>query len=178
MFKYTVKDILAVVVIYNTSLEKSESLLSLEHCRTGLDVLVYDNSPHKTDFWSFEHININYFHNPLNPGVSAAYNYAAGFARAHNKQFLLLLDQDTKLPYTAITTYLEAINKHTGCYLFAPKLIFAGKIFSPCRYVFKRGSHFRRLDPGIHRMKNTSFLNSGLLINLSLFEKTGDMMKK
>lgn len=170
---YTVKDIIAVVVTYNAVLNESQSLLSLDRCAVDLDVLIYDNSPSETAFEPFPHLNVIYFHDPSNPGVSTAYNYAAGIAGKHRKRFLLLLDQDTKLPETALTAYVDTLNRYPEIYLFAPKLMFAGKIFSPSRYVFKRGSHFTQLDPGVHSLRQTSFLNSGLLIDLGLFEKVG-----
>lgn len=176
MPKYSTEDLLAIVVIYNTAVNESLSLRTLEDNKLKLDVVVYDNSPVpflKNAGNPFRYLQINYLHNPSNPGVSTAYNYAADLGRKMNKRFLILLDQDTKLPSNALTTYLEAINSYPSHHLFAPRLNFQGKLFSPCKYLFKRGYHLKNITAGEHSLRKMNFLNSGLLISLVMYTQVG-----
>ncbi|HWW41767.1 glycosyltransferase [Pedobacter sp.] len=174
MGELLVKDILIVVVIYNTPLEESLSLISLDQNCLKSDVFIYDNSlisNYQNHLVSFRNLNIKYVHDATNPGVSKAYNTAADFAFNNKKKLLLLLDQDTCLPENGIKEYLKAVNANPKMNLFAPMLKFNDKIYSPCNYYIHRGSHKKQFNTGVNSLKYTNFLNSGLLIKVDAFFK-------
>ena len=176
---------MAVLVLYKTRLEDSETFVSLsdslKSSKLIMDIVVYDNSPTPmvtapeciNDSWT-----IHYIHDETNPGVSKAYNEGIRIAQKLNKEWVLLLDQDTIFPGDAITRYFRAIHKYKGRFLFAPILKSGNKIWSPCRYFLKRGFHLNSVDIGISSIKNTSLLNSGMLLHTSIFEKTGMFNEK
>ena len=177
--------IIAVLVLYNTRLEDSITFTSLRNSlkknNLRMDILVYDNSPtpmvNDSDSVS-DNWRIHYIHNETNPGVSTAYNYGFQLAKRLQKKWVLLLDQDTTFPKDALTRYFQAVHKYKGRFLFAPILKSGNKIWSPCRYFLKRGFHLKSVNIGINSIRYTSPLNSGMLLHMSLFEKTGMFNEK
>jgi rhamnosyltransferase len=177
-----IKNILAVIVLYNTDYTDSVTLQSMVAATAKLngqlDVLIYDNSRTSsisTPDFSYKNLNIRYKHDPDNSGVSAAYNYGANYARSlASKQWLLLLDQDTSFEPDILEHYLTAIANYPGIHLFAPILkLKGGIIFSPCKFWFKRGFPLKVVKPGISTLKHISPVNSGMLIGLAHFFEAG-----
>lgn len=166
-----------VIVLYKIQLEESVSFQSILNAHRGEEVIsifVYDNSPFPQKLKEYSGLNMTYEHNPNNPGVSKAYNTGAQYALQNRKNWILLLDQDTTLPNEILSKFNTAINQHPLIKLFAPKLILEnGRIFSPCRYFFKRGFHLNEITAGIHSFEKLAPVNSGMLINLSTFFISG-----
>lgn len=171
-----VQDILAVVVLFDQTIEESATLISLDKNDVPLDVLLYDNSSEAQSLpmvGTFNNLRITYLHDPTNPGVSRAYNTAADYALSKGKLCLLLLDQDTHLPPEALNKYLKGINEFENVKLFAPFLKFNGLVYSPCNYFMHKGFHKKTFNLGLNSFKKTNFLNSGLFIALDAFIKAG-----
>ena len=173
-----VDQILAVIVLYNVGFEESKTMISLAesltHTSDTMDLVVYDNSlrPVRENGTIFmqDCLRIHYFHDPSNPGVSKAYNFAAQYAKQLKKKWILLLDQDTTFPPEAISSYISALTNYPSIKLFAPLLKLSdGRIVSPSRYCCKRGFALKNISPGLHSFKNRSPLNSGMLIDLDAF---------
>jgi len=182
-----VDQIIAVVVIFNTKIEESETLISLSgslaQTSDSMDLVVYDNSLHPVwesgSVFTMEFFRIHYFHDPSNPGVSKAYNFAARYAQQLKKRWILLLDQDTSFPIDTISTYVSALKNHPTIKLFAPVLKLSDdRILSPSRYFFKRGFALKKITPGLHSLKRISPLNSGMLIELDTFIISGGYNEK
>lgn len=170
----------AVIVIYNQDLFLSDSFISLKNSLVNsnfeLDLLVYDNSKEsafKKDGLEIENLNITYIHNPSNPGVGKAYNVAVEIASKSNKKWILILDQDSKFPINAINCYVNAVLNYPDIKLFAPLLISKNTIISPCVYKFRRGFAVKKIDHGIHALNTYVPINSGLLIDIAVFNKVG-----
>ncbi len=96
--------ILIVVVRYGTLLEDSETIRTLGDCMAQdvelarhFSTLVWDNTPVAQPVAGLP-IPIEYRHSGENVGVAGAYNYAMELAEQRGFPWLLLLDQDTKLP--------------------------------------------------------------------------------
>ncbi len=176
------EDFLIIIVIYKTSLEACESFQSVKAMkpqRTNLNVFVYDNSPTSQPIKNHEGLKITYLHDPMNSGVSKAYNTGAEHARNKGLSWLLLLDQDTSLPNSILGEYNKAINNNPEVKLFAPVLkLRDGNIFSPSRYRFKRGFFLKNIKPGIHSLLNFAPVNSGMLIETEAFFKVGGYNEK
>ncbi len=178
---------MAVVVLYNCKIKDSKSLTSINDSLAFysyiLDVVVYDNSPYSDieneSIFNRKQLTIHYFHDPTNPGVSKAYNFAAKYAEELKKKWLLLMDEDTSFPLESISNYLQAIEQHPDINLFSPILkLRTGTILSPCRYSFKRGFALKQVSAGVNSLKHISPINSGMLISLDAFIKAGGYNEK
>ncbi|BAZ84811.1 glycosyltransferase [Dolichospermum compactum] len=177
----TTEGILFILVIYKRRLNESDSFISLvnslQNTHLNIDIFIYDNSPSSmilNEELSGENWKIHYVHDETNPGVSKAYNEGFKLGKKLNKKWLLLLDQDTKLPDDAIIKYSRAVLDNNEHSLFAPILVSTnGTIYSPCNYFFKRGFPMKSMEIGIVKARRKSLLNSGLLISIDIFEKVG-----
>ena len=171
-----------IIVLYNISLDESESFRALRGIDSGdrdLSLFVYDNSEHPQKIKTYDGLHISYRHDPENSGVSKAYNEGTAHARKHQKNWVLLLDQDTTLPSTLLKRYWEATEKTPELKLFVPVLTLKnGKIFSPCSYRFKRGFHLDTIEKGIHSLQKLSPVNSGMLIDVDTFFEVGGYNEK
>ncbi len=171
------REVLAVLVLYGRTLGESITFRSLEEGlrRVGerLDLFVYDNSavashPAPAAGWEIE-----YRHDPTNPGVSRAYLEGARFAAERGKRWLLLLDQDTRFPLEAITVYADALRRYPTEVLFAPVLRAGVRIVSPCAYRFPRGTPLRTIATGLQDFSGKSVLNSGMCISVAAYLDVG-----
>lgn len=169
---------LFVVVIYNQSLNDSPAFISLseqlqKHGLTA-NLAVYDNSFEKKQVQSTKHFTIHYVHDASNPGISKSYNRASQLASDLGKEWLLFFDQDTILSSVSFNSYLKAAND-LNLQLAVPSLLLAdGRVFSPCKVIFKKGKMLKEVLPaGNYLFSDYSFVNSGLLIKQSLFQNAG-----
>ena len=166
-----------IIVVYNKKLDNCDSFQSLIKSKKvdrDLNVFIYDNSLKKQEIKKYNNLKIEYLHDPINSGVSKAYNQGALSALHNNKKWILLLDQDTILPDDLLMKYQEACSKNPGIKLFCPILKLSnGKIFSPCRYLFKRGFHLSHIHSGLYPLNKMTPVNSGMLINLKAFMMVG-----
>lgn len=171
--------IVAVIVLYKTKLGQSKSFLSLSsslmRSNIVLDLVVYDNSPgYNADevFDGYPNWIITYCPDEENSGVSKAYNTAAKIAREKDKEWLLLLDQDTSFTDHAISVYLDAFKKYPEDILFAPIMLENnGKILSPCYFRFMRGFSSSHVKTGVNSLSAFSVINCAMCIAIDAFEK-------
>jgi len=152
-----------IIVIYNIELEDSESfqsILQMHAEEAELNVFVYDNSLKPQKLKAYKNIRLSYVHDPNNSGVSKAYNTGAENAKKEQKEWVLLLDQDTTLPSDILKQYNSAIKTYSEAKLIVPILQLAnGKIFSPCSYRFKRGFYFQFVERFKKRNKDFVVMN-------------------
>ena len=171
--------VLAVLVLYRRRPEEAESLVSLGRSLAGcggrLDLLVYDNSPEAMDPGAApgECFRLSYCHDPTNPGVSRAFNEGARRARELGKEWLLLLDQDTRFPAEAITSYCRALSGHADLPLIVPRLLDHGRLCSPCGYRAGIGYLLNGAPAGELPLAGRGVLNSGMLVRLDAFVACG-----
>jgi rhamnosyltransferase len=177
---------IAILVLYNLDLGKSNSFITLtkalQGSKTSLDLLVYDNSPYSMledkDKFKGENWTIHYTHDSTNPGVSKAYNEGAKLAQKLSKRWILLLDQDTSFPSESLLKYSQAIKISPLSYIFSPYLLEENSkiLLSPSGYRFKRGfplKNSKEITPGINSLRGKTLLSSGLLIDLLTFSSLG-----
>ena len=176
-----VEKLFIVIVIYDTDLSDSEAYNSLSECFTQcaqagylVDLMIVNNGPAVIDCHVDEKIFRLHFVERLdNPGVSEAYNIAGKLAKQLGKDWLLLLDQDTRLPTESWQHYSESISRYSKLPLHAPRLRADSLLVSPCGYSFYRGHILPSIDSGIHQMIGHNVLNSGLLISVDAFHSVG-----
>lgn len=174
--------LLVIIVIYKRSLEDCESFQSVLGMRRGisnLNVFIYDNSPTSQQIKNYESLTITYCHDAKNSGVSRAYNVGVEYANKDQKEWVLLLDQDTSLPNSILEKYDQAIDANSDMKLFVPILkLKNGKIFSPSRYRFKRGFYVDSIKSGIHSLFKHAPVNSGMMVRAEAFLKVGGYNEK
>jgi len=155
--------VFAVVVLYRCTPESSAAVATLTRALTssaGLDVsvLVYDNSPHP---WNGQcPPGWLYRHDPANGGVFAAYSKALELASTR-QEWLLLLDQDSRLPADFFLRLAEAITgtaRDPAVAAIVPVVRQDSNFLSPRRVRLGRTTPFS--TPGIAKYELTA-LNSG-----------------
>jgi len=139
-------NVVVVVVLYNCLLSKShtvQSLLAMPFNRTSkgfnVNVIIYDNGLDCPQELLSSHDHIQYFASSVNEGLPAAYNYALKEAWEANAEWLLLLDQDTKLPADYFENLYEAVALHaTDSKVVAavPKMHYQDVFFSPSKVLY------------------------------------------
>lgn len=155
-----------VLVIYKERLENSSSFQSvIANARLlasrDVDLIIYDNSPEAQPLPSDAHeLSIHYHHDPRNPGLAAAYNYALLRAREEGQEWLLLLDQDTQLTAEYFREMVELPGTLTAdCVCIAPLVSDGRAQISPMD-----NTQVRFTAEGIHsgyRDRHITAINSG-----------------
>ena len=177
-----VESLLVIIVVYKSALENCESfqsVLAVSEEFPNLNLFIYDNSPTSQEIKNYESLTINYFHDDKNSGVSKAYNVGVEYAYKGQKEWVLLLDQDTSLPDFILKKYNEAVDSNSNINLFAPILkLKNGRIFSPSRYRFKRGFFIDNIKFGTHTLFEYAPVNSGMMIKIAAFQKVGGYNEK
>lgn len=177
-----IDSILFAIVTYGEKFWECKSFLSLQdsfsHAKinSNLKVFIVDNT--EIPDWrlqvpEFNNIDIFYFHDETNGGISCAYNRAGDYA-IHNKlKWLVFLDQDTDLPQDFVQKYLTVAINNKQAKVFVPKIYSGGKIVSPSFYINFRSIPIEKQLPDFLDLTDVSFINSGMLIAVDLFEKVG-----
>jgi len=173
--------VIAVIVLYNTLGDDSVGFKSLARSlfdkNFTLDIVVYDNraAPQiENGIFNANELNIHYYQDSSNSGLSKAYNLASRIGIELKKEWILLLDEDTDLPVDSVDKYLKALNHNCHIKLFVPILKQSDNlILSPCKYFFKRGFPLSYITLGENCFKDRAVLNSGLLINLTAYSNCG-----
>ena len=97
-------------------------------------LVLYDNSPQPQMHDMPAHFPIQYVHDPCNGGLASAYNFALARAESDEREWLLLLDQDTSPTREFLFELLETtrtLHARQEVAAIVPKLLVHGKIDSP-----------------------------------------------
>jgi GT2 family glycosyltransferase len=139
--------ILSVIVLYNCELAQSLSFTSLLQILNAdpelakhLSLVLYDNSPQPQNHPTSASFPVCYIHDPSNGGLAAAYNFALARAEEEEREWLLLLDQDTTLTAEFLSELVEAagtLHTRTDVAAIVPKLRVNGRIDSPSTDFFR-----------------------------------------
>lgn len=164
-------DILVVAVLYKERLNDSKAYQTL--LRDCPHVYIHDNSPQEECPHNLPEGWI-YSSDSTNPGLSAAYNAAARYAKENGFRWLLLTDHDTTYQPGAFLRMEKFIKRWPEEAILIPKVkIPDGRYLSP---VPLRG-FFTRLErlplTGEVELKDTAVINSGMLVNVDAFRKCG-----
>jgi GT2 family glycosyltransferase len=146
-----------------------------------LNVFIFDNTDledWKVEVNEIEDLNINYFHQKDNRGISFAYNWINDFAIKNKFEWIVFLDQDTSLPIETYKVYLEKASNISNNPIAVPKVYSNKKIISPSKFIFYRSILFNKIDQNFYKFKNISCINSGLIIKTKLFESLGGYNEK
>ena len=166
-------NVLIVVVLYKRQPEESPAFASAEKIlsgRNGCSLLLYDNSPSPI---LIERPWLLYKHDPINSGVSRAFNTGAAAAGPMGKQWMLLLDQDTELDPRIAESFARDIARHPDIRIFTPIMRDRRGIVSPYRQLMGKGYRFKKVRAGRKSMTRMRIVNSGMLVSLDAFRDAG-----
>ncbi len=180
--------LLAVVVLYKMKPAQSACFATLQkafsclgHGQADIKILLYDNTPKGQDP-GFLPDDVIYKANADNGGVSVAYNYALELAQHDGYDWLLTLDQDTRLPEDFLCKLYDAamfIAPMQDVAAVAPKLTSDGRDVSPftlTKYL-RIMRHYPDEFVGIP-LKAVDAINSGYLIKVSALNAIGGYDRK
>lgn len=167
-----------VLVIYKQDISDSESFRSLcdnWHLLNGRDVelILHDNSPTPQPLPAIDAtLPARYHHDPSNPGLATAYNLALRSALQRGSDWLLLLDQDTRLG----AGYFQELLRVTlalppECACVVPQVTDGRRQISPVDCSGIR-AHARGIHSGSSNTAITA-INSGACWRVSWLEASG-----
>lgn len=175
--------ILFGIVIYNVKIKESVAYQSLietiDSSKATPTIAIFDNSTEKEFILNNqkEASNtkiIDYTSNRENPGLAAAYNYFISLGTDRHFTWLVLLDQDTLLPYDLCKKYGEAIqNIDIEIKICIPIVITNHLIFSPSRFFWLKSFYIKNINISYLPINKFTFINSGLLLNIEFAKKIG-----
>jgi GT2 family glycosyltransferase len=169
--------LLAIIVLYKVNPLDSPTyqslLLAVKAVNSVLDLIIYDNSPESVFINNESLLNITYIADCKNSGISKAYNIASRIALERNKEWLLLLDQDSIMPNNFLEVLINSIKHNSSQVVFAPILKQNNIILSPCKFNLMKGRAFKNLNYGSLPIKNIAILNSGMCVNLKAYLQIG-----
>ena len=162
-----------IIVIYNMNCNDSITLNYIDKisCRDDVDVVICDNSTndHTLNQKYCNTKNYNYINMDGNKGLSKAYN-AAIKSIPSDDAWIILFDQDTEISEDYFAKMVLSIKKFPSVLVHVPIVVDGEGILSPTKI-----SHYsikRVKDPHINSSQ-LSAINSGMLINLKVFENIG-----
>lgn len=166
MKHYNIEDLYVIIVVYNTTCNKSISYIRARD--NGLKIIVCDNSTrdygNKDIVMADSNIYIN-MHG--NKGLSKAYNAAINMIDKNNK-YICLFDDDTDMGDKYFTKVIEHINdSHADIYL--PIVKTTTRILSPCQFKKKRCVELKSLTD-IDK-KKLSAINSGMVVKSEIYNE-------
>lgn len=171
----------AVIVVYKRLLAESETFRTLTAALTQsavpadeFELVVYDNGPQPQSMpaWPWR---ISYHHDATNGGLVPAYNLALERSRADGVEWLLLLDQDTRLPADYLATFRESvrwIESRTAAVV--PKVRTADGVTLPVPTVFGVTGYLQPAPDfsGLHDAELAT-INSGAFVRVSFLVSLG-----
>jgi GT2 family glycosyltransferase len=174
--------ILAVIVVYKmnalqtpsfVTLQRSSEALSSE--RLCLKIVLYDNSCDAKDPGPMPE-GVEYHAADQNAGLSSAYNYALGLARSQGYDWLLTLDQDSRLPSDFLdrTTQIAAVaqaDPSIGAIL--PLIVESGKRHSPYWFFAGAFPRYYKAEASGVSIHETYAFNSGAMLRVSALIEVG-----
>lgn len=173
-FLLTIPKIVVVIVLYQQRFSQSPSfdLLMKAVKEKKIQLVVYDNSPVKQLEPLLEQDkDISYYHDPSNPGLATAYNYALNHAQ-QNIRYFVTLDHDSQLTATYFDTLLTI--DWTDELVAAVPLVYAGSnqispVFAD-RYINRQVEKVERSQLSQRRIMA---INSGAVFSIKFLKEIG-----
>ena len=173
-FLLTIPKIVVVIVLYQQRFSQSPSfdLLMKAVKEKKIQLVVYDNSPVKQLEPLLEQDkDISYYHDPSNPGLATAYNYALNHAQ-QNIRYFVTLDHDSQLTATYFDTLLTI--DWTDELVAAVPLVYAGSnqispVFAD-RYINRQ---VEKVDRSRLSQRRIMAINSGAVFSIKFLKEIG-----
>lgn len=173
-FLLTIPKIVVVIVLYQQRFSQSPSfdLLMKAVKEKKIQLVVYDNSPVKQlEPLLEQNKDISYYHDPSNPGLATAYNYALNHAQ-QNIRYFVTLDHDSQLTATYFDTLLTI--DWTDELVAAVPLVYAGSnqispVFAD-RYINRQ---VEKVDRSQLSQRRIMAINSGAVFSIKFLKEIG-----
>lgn len=170
----TIPKIVVVVVLYQQRFSQSPSfdLLMKAVKEKKIQLVVYDNSPvMQLEPLLEQNEDISYYHDPSNPGLATAYNYALNHAQ-QNIRYFVTLDHDSQLTATYFDTLLTI--DWTDELVAAVPLVYAGSnqispVFAD-RYINRQ---VEKVDRSQLSQRRIMAINSGAVFSIKFLKEIG-----
>lgn len=122
---YPLKMINLSIVLYNTSAEDIQNIFkSLDFVKSSYKLYVIDNSPSNTLISFFEgKKNIEYIHNPTNPGFGASHNIALKKTLEDNIPYHFVINPDVYFTSDVITPMVEHMAENAKIGMMMPQIL-------------------------------------------------------
>lgn len=158
-------NVAGVVVLYNSS---PDCLANINTYLNQIDRLyVVDNSP-TTAQWITDYLlgcsSVWYSHLPQNEGIAAALNRAAQKAINEGYEYLLTMDDDSRMPENAINTMLAYLSSNRSDKI---------GIVSPRHILLTAPKAFQTPEKSNPAIDVLTTMTSGNLINLDAYQDVG-----
>lgn len=167
MTKLKKNNILVAIVLYKIELYESITYNSFikntDHLKLDYELLIFNNSSDLIIEDISNHLIVN---STSNEKLSGAYNYALNYATAHQKDWLLLLDQDTEITgeyLSKLSDYLNGSHIEPDTVAIVPFLSENNKILSPRKVSAIGWWQHDIKDAGIQRGHVSAFNSLSLL---------------
>ncbi|MDR6968291.1 GT2 family glycosyltransferase [Flavobacterium arsenatis] len=113
------------VVLYNTKQEDIENILkSLEYVKAAYHLYIIDNSLTNDLKINFENkVNVEYIHNPSNPGFGASHNIAILKAIEANNNYHFVINPDVFFVEDVISEMVNFMQEHPRIGMMMPQIL-------------------------------------------------------
>lgn len=150
------QNILGIIVAYNPEIE-----LLIKNTRAAIaqvdEILIVNNSNYDINLDSYNIGNVNIINNNSNLGISKALNIGIDYAKEHNYDYVLLLDQDSTLTDNFIENMLDGFKQEDVC-MICPNVVYIdGK-----NNKINENMKFEKIELGI---------TSGSLLNMNILNQ-------
>ena len=147
---------LGIIVAYNPEIE-----LLIKNAKAAIsqvdEILIVNNSNYDINLDIYNIGNINIINNNSNLGISKALNIGIDYAKEHNYDYVLLLDQDSTLTDNFIKNMLDGFKQEDVC-MICPNVVYIdGK-----NNKINENMKFEKIELGI---------TSGSLLNMNVLNQ-------
>lgn len=161
-----------VLVIYKMKISDTPSFQVLQQAVSEglIRLFIYDNSPEQQELSFLSSEKIHYHHDPLNSGLSKAYDQALDLMTG-NESWLLLLDQDTELSLENLR-FLSEHQVDNKIAALTPQVFVGERQISPLYADHYIDRNSASVEVGKHSEKIMA-INSGTLVNAEFLDTIG-----
>lgn len=167
-----------LVCLYNKDINTSntiQSLLRSVNLIKNATVFIWDNSLTPLNIVSQDLLkrsfeNFKYKHTPENVVLSKVYNSVIDELEDSNA-YLMLFDDDSEITVSFFNKLKEQIDLNPSMNLFLPQIYSNSVLISPAKDYLIKTKLIKGLKNGILKAKNTTAINSGMVISNRVFKE-------
>jgi len=175
--------LLAVIVLYRVKACECVALNTLREAMSRIEpgladvkIVLYDNTPGGQGIGMLPE-GVEFKPDVTNGGLAKAYNYAISVAEAENREWLLTLDQDSRLPADFIQKILHAatfVSQMPDVAAVVPRISSDGRALSPFT-LMKTWTLTRNMSDGFIGIPSEDVyaVNSGSMLKISALKTVG-----
>lgn len=170
--------ILTLIINFNQDIKKSItycSSISVIKGNNDIDLFIWDNLSKEDNYAEvckdFGDKRVIYFGCVENKGLAHIYNYVIE-NYANNYDYLLLLDDDSKIDKRFFESAIKSIKQNQEIELFVPRVYDKNQMISPAKLFIIKGKYIKKKMNGIFSVGHHSMINSGMIISCNFLKRT------